>query len=80
MAVVEDCLRRPANCVARFDSRLIKPGDLLLKATASLIALWLDLRVTMDSGSSKGGGKLGIAAAETVRRRLDGRVVRRELG
>jgi hypothetical protein len=25
-------------------------------ATASLIALWLDLRDTMDSGSSKGGG------------------------
>jgi hypothetical protein len=56
MAVVEDCRRRPANCVARFDSLLIKPGDLLLKATASLIALWLDLRVTMDSGSSNGGG------------------------
>lgn len=33
----------------------MRPGD-LLAARASLIAVWLVLRVTMDSGSSKGGG------------------------
>jgi hypothetical protein len=33
----------------------MSPGDLLID-TASLIALWLDLRDTIDSGSSKGGG------------------------
>ena len=55
MAVAEDCLRRPANCVALLDRRRIRPGDLLM-ATASLMAPWLGLRASMDSGSSKGGG------------------------
>jgi hypothetical protein len=55
IAVLEDWRRRPANCDALLDSLRISPGD-LLAAIASLIALWLDLRDTIDSGSSKGGG------------------------
>lgn len=55
IAVVDDCRRRFVNLLALFDSLLIKPGD-LLSCTASLIALWLDFRETIDSGSSKGGG------------------------
>jgi hypothetical protein len=54
-AVMDDCLRRPANCVARFDRRRMRPGDFPI-ATASLMAPWLAFRVTIDSGSSNGGG------------------------
>ena len=56
IAVVEDCRLRPANFEALFDNLRMIPGDLLLLiCIASLIALWLDFRDTMDSGSSKGG-------------------------
>ena len=60
MAFVEDWRRRPAKFEALFESLRIKPGDLLI-AMASLIALWLDLRDTMDSGSSKFGGGYSVS-------------------
>lgn len=56
IAVFEDCRRRLANLEALFESLLIKPADLLV-ANASLIALWLDLRDTRDSGNSKDVGR-----------------------
>lgn len=60
IAVLEDCLLRPANCDALFEILLIRPGD-LDSLRASLIALWLDFRDTMDSGSSKCGGRLSYS-------------------